>query len=97
MANVAYFGASAGDFGISYSRDAFRTLSQLGGRDRNLFRAELDAMRMADGQDELLAASRFVRRLANGLRVIFEREGSALTILAISQGTTTSPSKGHAQ
>ncbi len=96
MENVAYFGAASGDHGISYSREAFRQLSRLNRPDRVRIKDALYAMRTDDQLDEALTETRRVRRLSEDLRFIFERNGSALTVLAISSGTAALPREKEA-
>jgi len=85
--NVTYFGATANDHGIAYSREAFRHMSRLSKRDRKNITEALVVMRTDDHLDEPLTDTRLVRRFPEGLRFVFERSGSALTVLAISGGT----------
>ncbi len=85
--NVTYFGAAANDHGIAYSREAFRHMSRLNMIDRKKITEALVAMRTDDRLDEPLTDTRLVRRFPEGLRFVFRRSGSALTVLAISGGT----------
>ena len=85
--NVTYFGAAANDHGIAYSREAFRHMSRLCMADRKKITSALIAMRTDDQLDEQLTETRLVRRFPQGLRFVFERSGSALTVLAITGST----------
>ena len=85
--NVTYFGATANDHGIAYSQEAFRHMSRLSMIDRKKITEALVTMRTDDRLDEPLTDTRLVRRFPEGLRFVFERSGSALTVLAISGGT----------
>ncbi len=84
MENVAYFGGADSAHGIAYSRDAFRQMSRLSAHDRDNIKSALMTMRADDSNDEVLTGSRRSRRLSDGLRFVFERNGSALTVLAIT-------------
>ncbi len=86
--NITYFDAAPNDHGIAYTRGAFRHMSGLNINDRRKIVEALAAMRANDAFDEPLTQSRLVRHLPNGLRFVFERHGSALTVLAITGGTT---------
>lgn len=86
--NITYFGATADDHGIAYSREAFRHMSRLCTADRKKIANALVAMRTDDELDEQLTETRLVRRFPHGLRFVFERSGSALTVLAIAGGAT---------
>jgi len=92
MENVAYFGGAESAHGIAYSRDAFRQMSRLSPHDRDNVKSALMAMQADDSNDEVLTGSRRSRRLGEGLRFVFERNGSALTVLAI---TSPGPRSGH--
>lgn len=89
--NIAYFGAASSDHGIAYSREAFHQLSRLNLPNRNRIKEALVAMRTNDQLDEALTETRRVRRLTDDLRFVFERNGSALTVLTISGGTPDAP------
>lgn len=97
LENVAYFGSASDDHGIAYSRESFHQLSRLNLGDRKRIKEALATMRTNDQLDEPLTATRRVRRFADGLRFIFERSGSALTVLAISGGLTAAPKGKDAQ
>tara|TARA_R100000656_G_scaffold86252_1_gene62717 strand:+ start:238 stop:513 length:276 start_codon:yes stop_codon:yes gene_type:complete len=84
MANVAYFSAASSEHGIAYSRDAFRQMSRLRATTRREIKQALSHMRTDDTHDELLTEALRVRRLASGARFVFERAGSALTVLSIT-------------
>jgi len=84
MENVAYFGGADSAHGIAYSRDAFRQMSRLSAHDRDNVKSALMAMRADDTNDEVLTGSRRSRRLGEGLRFVFERNGSGLPVLAIT-------------
>lgn len=84
MQNVAYFGGADNAHGIAYSRDAFRQMSRLSAHDRDHVKSALMEMRADDSNDQVLTGSRRTRRLDEGLRFVFERNGSALTVLAIT-------------
>lgn len=97
MENVAYFESASDDHGIAYSREAFHQLSRLRLDDRRRIKDALATMRTNDQLDEPLTASRRVRRFTDGLRFVFERSGSALTVLAISGGLSATPNGKDAQ
>ncbi len=84
MENVAYFGGSENAHGIAYSRNAFHQMSRLTKHHRSQLKDALMSMRGDDSNDEVLTGSRRTRRLEDGLRFVFERNGSALTVLAIT-------------
>lgn len=84
MENVAYFGGAENAHGIAYSRSAFHQMSRLTKHHRLQLKDALMSMRSDDSNDEVLTGSRRTRRLDDGLRFVFERNGSALTVLAIT-------------
>ncbi|HBM88331.1 MAG: hypothetical protein P1U69_00605 [Parvibaculaceae bacterium] len=84
MENVAYFGGAENAHGIAYSRSAFHQMSRLTKHHRSQLKDALMSMRSDDSNDEVLTGSRRTRRLDDGLRFVFERNGSALTVLAIT-------------
>ena len=51
---------------------------------RGAIKQALSHMRTDDTHDELLTEALRVRRLASGARFVFERAGSALTVLSIA-------------
>lgn len=94
--NVAYFNSVRGEHGIAYSREAFRQMSRLGAADRTRLRDALAAMRTDDRQDEELTETWRVRRFPDGFRFVFERSGSALTVLTIAGQTATPADRRNA-
>ncbi|MEQ9517839.1 MAG: hypothetical protein RLN89_00220 [Parvibaculum sp.] len=84
MATIAYFSAASSEHGIAYSRDAFRQMSRLASATRQEIKQALSHMRTDDSMDEMLTEELRVRRLASGARFVFERAGSALTVLTIA-------------
>ncbi len=93
MENVAYFGGADSAHGIAYSRSAFRQMSRLPKRHRAQLKTALMSMRGDDSNDQVLTGSRRSRRLDDGLRFVFERNGSALTVLAITDAGSPPQSK----
>lgn len=91
MANIAYFSAASSEHGIAYSRDAFRQMSRLGAATRQEIKQALSHMRTDDAHDEMLTDVLRVRRLASGARFVFERAGSALTVLTIADAHPGKP------
>lgn len=93
MENVAYFDGVENAHGIAYSRNAFHQMSRLTKHHRWQLKHALMSMRSDDSNDELLTGSRRTRRLDDGLRFVFERHGSALTVLAITNAGLPSHAK----